>query len=116
MSPKKGPAFVFSGTIAPVSGKWHAVYFEVGGDGADEDTVATLPVACWAACVRGKEHIVGGMVAGVSGLELAELDRDFRGYLPVDDDAARSEFIETWERENGYAESEEEDEPDDEDE
>ncbi len=115
---KRGPLFVFSGNIAPVTGKWHAIYFEVAGDGADEETVETLPVACWAACVRGKEHIVGGMVAGVSGLELAELDRDFRGYVAVNDDDARSDFVEVWERENGYGEDEpeEEDDPRDEEE
>lgn len=104
-----GPAFVFSGTIAPVSGKWHAIYFETDDEGADEESVTTLPVACWAACVRGKEHIVGGMVAGMHGLELAELDRDFRGYVVGDGDDEKKAFLELWEDENGFGSDEDDD-------
>jgi len=113
---RAGPTFVFSGTIAPVGGDWHAVYFETDREGADEDTVTTLRVACWAACARGKDQIVGGMVAGVSGLELAELDRDFRGYVPEATPKEISDFVELWEGENGYGEDEDDDEPDDEEE
>ena len=114
---RAGPTFVFSGTIAPVTGDWHAVYFETDPEVADRDSVTTLRVACWAACARGKDHIVGGMVAGVSGLELAELDRDFRGYVPEDTAKERAEFVALWEGENGYGEDDEDDEEsDDEDE
>lgn len=105
---KTGPAFVFSGTIAPVSGKWYAIYFEVDDEGADEDSVTTLPVACWAACVRGKNHIVGGMVANVGGLELAELDRDFRGYVNGDGDTEKNAFLQLWEEENGFGDEDDE--------
>lgn len=116
---RRAPSFVFSGTIAPVTGKWVAIYFETHKSGVDWDTIATLPVACWAACVRGKDHIVGGMVANVSGLELAELDADFRGYLREDTDEEREAFVNVWSQENGFGESEEEDpedDPDDEEE
>ena len=111
---RTGPTFVFSGTIAPVTGDWHAVYFETDRDGADEDTVTTLRVACWAACVKGKDHIVGGMVAGVSGLELAELDSEFRGYVPENTPSEIADFVKLWNDENGYGEDDDEESDDEE--
>ena len=111
---RAGPTFVFSGTIAPVGGDWHAVYFETDREGADEDTVTTLRVACWAACVKGKDHIVGGMVAGVSGLELAELDSEFRGYVPENTPSEIADFVKLCNDENGYGEDDDEESDDEE--
>lgn len=115
MSPK-GVAFRFTGEISPVSGPWQAVYFDVRKRGADLETLSTLPVACWAVCVKNKQHVVGGMVAGPSGLEFAELSEDFRGYIPEEGKEAEDAFVKLWEREQGFSDPEGDEEEEDENE
>lgn len=112
----KPPKFEFTGQTTAVSGNWHAIYFEARGDGGDDETVTVLPVALWVTCVRDNRHVVGGMVAGMSGLEFAEIDADFRGYLSEDTADGRQEFMELWDEENGYGGAEDSDDDNDPDE
>lgn len=112
---RRAPEFKFTGSIASVIGPWHAIFFEHDDDGVDEETITTLPVACWAACVKGNDPLVGGMVAGANGLELAELDASFRGYIAADNEEAHEAFVTTWEQENGYEDEDDGDDEDDED-
>jgi hypothetical protein len=104
-----------TGHIAPADG-WQAVWFDYAEDrdGVDMDSVDRWPVACWATCKGGK---VCGMVPGPYGLEVAELDEDFRGYIFVEGDYADplNDFVSMWEKEHGVGEFFENDE-DDEDE
>lgn len=117
---KATPTHVPTGNLCPSEG-WQAVYFdyEDDRDGVDMDSVDRWPVACWATCRGGR---VCGMVTGPYGLEVAEIDEDFRGYIFVEGDYADplNDFVSMWEREHevgefferGEDEEDEEEEPD----
>jgi len=120
---KAQPDYALTGNVTESDG-WEAVWFDYDDDdGADMDSVVRLPVACWATAKLGREVQVCGMVSGPYGLEVAELDEDFRGYIKLTDsgghEAPLAEFVDVWEAEHEVGEygpepeEEEEDDPED---
>lgn len=95
---------------------WEALWFDYDEEnGVDMETLVHEPVVCFVSCHVGGQIEICGMVADTYGLEIAELDESFRGYVKRDEEGdirkAVNRFIEDW-----LEEREPEDEDDDDDE